>query len=131
MSATPLTRTRVDDLAKAIAVSRHVPVECHVKYRPSGGPDSVRLELSALKQHGYDLVVVVDECPTGSQVHEGAKDRLDAYCAHFGADAAAVVNPNGTLLELLLECVKSFVSKSAPISSAAPAVVHFSKPLLF
>jgi hypothetical protein len=64
-------------------------------------------------------------------VNERAKDRLDAYCAHFGADAALEQSPLGTLLELLLECIKSFVSKSETAASHGPAVVHFTKPLLF
>jgi hypothetical protein len=132
MSVTPLSRIRVDDLAKAIAVSTHVlPVECHVKYRPPGGSDSVRLELSVLNQHGYDLVVVVDECPAGSEVSDRARNRLDAYCAHFGADAGLTTGSAlGTLLELLLECIKSFVKKSET-PAVSGTVVHLSKPLLF
>jgi hypothetical protein len=42
----------VDDLEKTLSVSVHLPIECHVPYKPGARAGTLRLDLSALKEHG-------------------------------------------------------------------------------
>jgi hypothetical protein len=133
MAAPPLTPLRIDDLAKALRVSEHAAVECHIAYHPTGGNESLRLDTTALKTRGLQLDIVVDGCPKGSRVSKGGARKLAAYLTHFVPEHGEMAAPGlGTLIELILECVKTFLKAERPTAPAREADAQTpSKPLFF
>jgi hypothetical protein len=109
---------RVDDLAKALLISKHAAVECHVT--STGGPDSLRLDTSALAKKGLALGIVVDQCPKGARLSKRGVRGLDAYLVHFvPADGALSPDDLSTLLHLIRACVKTRSRRQPEVETLA------------